>query len=173
MSILKLAPLLLMALVGCATKPAIQTVEKVDLPRFMGDWYVIALLPWFGERGHVNTMDIYALRADGKMDVTYAFRKGSLDAPRKEWKAKAWIQDTETNAHWKVQFVWPFAADYLVLSLSPDYQTTVIGHPSRKLAWVMARSPQISEDAYRRACAALDANGFDASRLERVPQPSK
>ena len=39
------------------------TVDKVDLPRFMGDWYVIANIPTFMERGAHNAVESYALDA--------------------------------------------------------------------------------------------------------------
>ena len=41
------------------------TVAKVDLPRFMGDWYVIANIPTFIEKGAHNAVESYALDADG------------------------------------------------------------------------------------------------------------
>lgn len=159
-------------LTGCATVPPPRTVERLDLPRFMGDWYVISYLPWFAEKGNVNTMDIYALRPDGKIDVTYAFRRGSLEAPRKEWRAKAWVYDTKSNAHWKIQFLWPFAADFLVLDVAPDYRYTVIGEPSRKLLWIMSRQPTMEEADYAAVVQRLEAQGYEVSRLERVLQPT-
>jgi apolipoprotein D and lipocalin family protein len=30
---------------GCAAKPPFKAVDYVDLPRFMGDWWVIAQIP--------------------------------------------------------------------------------------------------------------------------------
>jgi lipocalin len=37
---------------GCSSSLApLKTVEKVDLPRFMGDWHVIATIPSFIEKG--------------------------------------------------------------------------------------------------------------------------
>jgi apolipoprotein D and lipocalin family protein len=80
----KFLPVCAVFLAACAHRPPLRTAEHVDLPRFMGDWYVISLLPWFAERGNVNTMDIYALRDDGRIDITYAFRKGELTTPRKK-----------------------------------------------------------------------------------------
>jgi len=158
---------------GCASHPQIQTVPSVDIPRFMGDWYVIGYIPWIAEKGNVNTMDIYSLRPDGKIDVTYAFRKGSLDAPRQKWKAKAWVYNKDTRAHWKVQFIWPFSSDFLILDLAPDYRYTVVGEPTKKLAWIMSRTPQMSEADYQAILRHLAALGYDTSKFEKVPQPTK
>lgn len=139
----------------------------------MGDWYVIASIPWFAEKGHVNTMDIYALRPDGKMDVTYAFRNGALDAPRQKWHAKAWVFNEATNAHWKVQFLWPFSSDFLILDLAPDYRYAVVGEPSHTLGWIMARTPQMSASDYDAILRRLAKLGYETKKFEKVPQPDK
>ena len=44
------------ALSGCAMMlggPPPETVDEVDLERYMGEWYVIANIPYFGERDNV------------------------------------------------------------------------------------------------------------------------
>lgn len=151
-------------------KPPLQTVDYVDLERFWGDWYVIGIIPWFVERGNVGTMDVYEKRPDGKIDIRYVFHKGSLDAPRQEWKAVGRVVNKETNADWRVQFVWPFEAPYLVIDLAEDYSYTVIGHPSRSLVWIMARKPELPEKVYQEILLRLQAQGYDISRIEKVPQ---
>jgi len=168
-----LAAVAALALSACSTapvQPPLRTVPYVDLPRFMGDWFVIGTIPWFVERDNVGTMDIYKPRPDGRIDITYAFRKKSLDAPRREMKAVAEVLDKETNARWAVQFLWPFKAPFLVIDLDPDYSRTTIGYPDRSLIWIMARTPQIPESEYNAALTAAAAQGYDTSRIVRVPQ---
>ncbi|MEX1117715.1 MAG: lipocalin family protein [Terrimicrobiaceae bacterium] len=168
-----LLPLLAMLLASCATTPPPKTVDHLDLQKFMGDWYVISYLPWFAEKGNVNTMDIYELRPDGKINVTYAFRKKSLDAPRKEWRAKARVFNKETNAHWKIQLFPPFSADFLVIDLADDYRYTVVGGPSKNLVWIMSRKPTLAETDYQAIVNRLQQRGYDTSKLERVIQPTR
>ncbi len=158
----------------CATRsthPPLATVPHVDLDRFMGDWYVIGTIPWFVEKDNVGTMDIYSPRSDGKIDIRYVFHKKSLDAPRREMKAVATVVNKETNARWAVQFLWPFKAPFLVIDLAPDYSRTTIGYPDRSLIWIMARTPQLPEEEYRKALAAAARQGYDTSKIVRVPQP--
>jgi apolipoprotein D and lipocalin family protein len=162
-----------LALAACSTAPKLpplRTVDHVDLPRFMGDWYVIGTIPWFVEKNNVGTMDIYKLRPDGKIEVTYAFHKKSLDAPRQEMKALARVVDTRTNAEWRVQFLWPFEAPFLVIDLSRDYRFTTIGYPNRDLIWIMSRTPVMSEKDYARALELAKSQGYDISRIQKVPQ---
>ena len=170
-------PLLLLAftsLLSCSTTamkhPPLKTVPYVDLDRYMGDWYVIAHLPYSLEKGKVGTIDRYVQRPDGKIDNTFLFRKGSLDAPLQQWKALAWVHNKTTNAEWRVQFIWPFRSPYLVLDLDKDYQWSVVGHPKRKLGWVLSKSPTMDEGTYRGILQRLTKQGYDISKFERVPQ---
>ncbi len=169
--------LLLAALTGfvaCspnATKqPPLKTAPYVDLNRYMGDWYVIAHLPYLLEKGKVGTLDRYLRRLDGKIDNAFLFRKGSLDAPLQQWKALAWVYNTKTNAEWRVQFIWPLRSQYLVLDLDKDYQWSVVGHPKRKLGWVLSKSPTMDEATYQGILMRLSHQGYDVSKFEKVPQ---
>ena len=44
------AAILMTVLSACSSQPPMATVDQVDLPRFMGDWYVIANIPTFLEK---------------------------------------------------------------------------------------------------------------------------
>ena len=172
MTMIKRALLALMGLfsASCASKPPLQTVPQVDLPRFMGDWYVIAHIPYFLEKGKVGTLDRYALRPDGRIQNSYLFRRDTLDAPLEEWRGVAWVKNQSTNAEWRVRFVWPFSAKYFIVDLDPAYQWAVIGHPSRKLAWILARGTTMDEATYARLLQGLEKQGYDPASLAKVPQ---
>jgi len=53
---LGLIPLMLM-FAACSTTPDIPVAERVDLERFMGDWYVIANIPTSAEKGAHNAVE--------------------------------------------------------------------------------------------------------------------
>ena len=55
-------------LAACSTQPPMPTVAKVDLPRFMGPWYVIATIPTFLEKDAWNAVETYELAADGAIE---------------------------------------------------------------------------------------------------------
>lgn len=150
--------------------PLLKTVPHVDLQRYAGDWHVFAHIPYSLEKGKVGTLDRYVLRPDGKMDNIFLFRRGSLEAPLEQWKGVAWVHNRETNAEWRVQFIWPFRLPYLVIDLDPDYQWSVVGYPNRKLAWVLTRKPTLDEPTYQAILKRMTAQGYDASRLVKVPQ---
>ncbi len=136
----------------------------------MGDWHVFAHIPYSLEKGKVGTLDRYALRPDGRIQNTFLFRRGSLDAPLKEWKGVAWVHDKKSNAVWRVQFVWPFRVPFLVIDLDPDYQWAVIGYPSRKLGWVLSRQTTLADTTYGSILNRMVQQGYDASLFVKVPQ---
>ncbi len=163
--------ILLALLAGCGEPdPDMETVDYVDLDRFMGDWYVIANIPTFLEKGAHNAVENYALNDDGTIATTFTFRDGSFDGEEKEYTPKGFITDTQSNAIWGMRFVWPIKADYRIVYLDDDYQQTIIARKQRDYVWVMARTPQISDEDYQALVARIDALGYDTSKIEKVPQ---
>ncbi len=53
-------------LAACETMPdpTLPLAEDVDLQRFMGDWYVIANIPTFLEKGAHNAVETYSMNND-------------------------------------------------------------------------------------------------------------
>ena len=128
---------------GCYTKESevmepLETVEKVDIERFMGDWYVIANIPTFLEKNATNAIESYRLNDKGDIDVTFTFYKDSPTGERKEYHPKGFIYNTTTNAEWRMQFLWPFKMPFLIIDIDDEYSYTVIGYPSRNYVWIMA-----------------------------------
>ncbi len=164
-------PFVAMLMAGCgASLPPLKTVDRVDLSRFMGDWYVIANIPTWLEEGAHNAVESYRLDPDGTIATTFSFRKGDFDGPRKRYNPRGFILDRSSNAVWGMQFLWPFQAEYRIVYLNDEYTQTVIGRSKRDYVWIMARTPEIPEQDYRRILEGLAAAGYDTGRIRRVPQ---
>ena len=162
---------LTLTLGACAARgPQMQTVDYVDLERFMGDWYVIANIPTFLEKNAHNAVETYELDDDGSILTTFTFRKGGLDGEKKQYNPRGFITDTETNATWGMRFVWPIKADYRIVYLDDDYSQTVIARQKRDFIWIMARTPEIPDEDYDRLVAFAGSIGYDTSKIQRVPQ---
>ena len=162
-----------LGLAGCAGSPErepIVTVEHVDLQRFMGDWYVIANIPTFVEKGAHNAIESYRLDDDGSIATTFTFRKDSFDGKQKTYTPRGFVLDTDSNAIWGMQFVWPFKGDYRIVYLDEGYTQTVVGRQKRDYVWIMARSPAIPDADYQRILAMLAGQGYDVTKIEKVPQ---
>ncbi|MET0279788.1 MAG: lipocalin family protein [Steroidobacteraceae bacterium] len=160
-----------MLLGGCGgnTRP-IPPVAHVDVPRFMGDWYVIAQIPTRLEREAFDSVESYALRDDGKIQTTFRYRKGSHDAPVKTMHPVGTVKEGTQGAEWGMQFIWPIKAEYVIVYLDDAYQQTIVGRSKRDYVWLMARTPTISDADYQNAMLRISALGYDLTKIRRVPQ---
>ena len=164
--------LTLAACQGAANKP-LPAVQQVDLPRFMGDWYVIANIPTFIETGAHNAIESYKLDADGTTAVTFTFRDGAFDGKPKQYKPRGFVRDTTSNAVWDMQFIWPIKSDYRITYLAPYYSQTIISREQRDYVWIMARTPGIPDADNQRLASLVRDQGYDVARLQKVPQQGK
>ncbi len=168
--LISIASVLLAPIAGCSSPPPLPTVESVDLERFMGDWYVVAHIPGWGEEEAYNGVETYQLEEDGSIATTYAFRDGGFDGDLEVLEPSAVVEDRETNATWGMQFIWPFRFEYLITYLDEDYSTTIIARTARDYAWIMTREPEFSEERFAELRAELEAQGYETKDLRRVPQ---
>lgn len=162
----------LLLLAGCSTggHPPITVVPHVDLPRFMGDWYVIANIPTFIEAGAHNAVESYRMNPDGTIATTFTYRKDSFNGPEKRYEPTGFVLDTSSNSVWGMRFIWPIKADYRIVYLDPGYTQTLIGREARDYLWIMARTPSIPEDDYRKLVAVAAREGYNINAIRKVPQ---
>ncbi|MBP9853954.1 MAG: lipocalin family protein [Candidatus Omnitrophica bacterium] len=158
-------------MVGCAhSLPSLKTVDHVDIQRYMGPWYVIACIPTPIETKAYNAIEEYQLKPDGTINTIFTFHKGGFDGPLKKYNPRGFIVDKVNNSTWRMQFIWPFKAEYLITYLTPDYSQTVIGRNKRDYFWIMARTPKIPDADYQRLLNMLAAQGYDITKVRKVPQ---
>lgn len=157
---------------GCDNRslPPIHVVDHVDLPRFMGNWYVIANIPTFPEKGAHNAVESYRLSPDGSIETTFTYREGSFSGPARQMNPVGEVVDKRSNAIWGMQFVWPVKADYRIVYLNADYTQTIVGREARDYVWIMARTPKISDQEYQKLVGLIQAEGYDITRINKVPQ---
>ena len=166
-----LTSLAIVMLSACqSVRPSITTAASVDLPRFMGDWYVIANIPTFIEKDAYGAMESYRLDSDGSIDTTFTFNKGSFEGPRKRYHPRGFVFDKRSNAVWGMRFVWPIKADYRIVYISSDYSQTIIGREARDYVWIMARSPTLADDDYQKLLELVKREGYDTTQVRKVPQ---
>ncbi len=163
--------LCLIILSGCASQKMneIPLVKQVDLPKFMGDWYVIAVIPTVIETEAYNALENYKLNADGTIATTFTFNKGSLTGAAKKYEPKGFVRENTGNALWGMQFVWPIKAEYRIVYLDEQYQRTIIARNARDYVWIMARTPQIADAEYQTLVNLVKGWGYDMSKLRKVP----
>ena len=132
--------------------------------------FIPIAIPFFSEEGAHNGVESYRLTDQGVIETTYTFRDGSFDGPEKRFTPKGWVHDEVTNAEWRMQFLWPFKAAYLIVYLDQDYQKTIIGVPDRGNLWIMSREWQMSDADYQEMLDLAADLGYDTQKVRRVPQ---
>ena len=150
--------------------PKLQTVERVDLGRYLGLWYEIAAFPQSFQKGCTASNATYTLRKDGQIGVLNRCRKGGLEGKESKAEGVARVVDRQSNAKLEVSFFRPFWGDYWVIDLDPDYQFAVVGHPSRDYLWILSRQPTLPEAQYAAILQRLEAQGYQTARLVRTLQ---
>ena len=150
-------------------RPPLALAPAVDLPRFMGDWYVIAAIPTMFEKSAYSPKDSYRLEADGTIATTFSYRAGSFEGEAKEMHSRGFVLG-QGNAVWGQQYIWPIKADYRISYVSDDYQLTVIAREKRDYVWIMSRTPTIAEADLQRLMAFVGQQGYDTAKLQRMPQ---
>ncbi|WP_207434246.1 lipocalin family protein [Sabulibacter ruber] len=151
-------------------KPApLPTVASVDLQRYAGKWYEIALIPNRFEKGCHCTTAQYSQK-DGYVEVRNTCRKDSPTGKDDGALGKAFPVEGSNNAKLRVQFFWPFWGDYWILDLAPDYSHALVGSPDRKYLWILARSRQLAPSIYQQLEQKAQGLGFDTRLLVKTDQ---
>lgn len=168
----------LLALSACKSPPVnrdlsrpLPTVAKVDLERYLGRWYEIARFENSFETDCVGVTATYGRKPDGSISVTNRCLLKTLDGEESVAEGTARIVDPATNARLAVTFFWPFEGDYWVIGLADDYSWALVGEPSGRYLWILARTPQISPELRADLVSRLEALGYNKKALHWTVQP--
>jgi apolipoprotein D and lipocalin family protein len=159
-----------------ATQEQLDSVDTLNIDRYMGVWYEIAKYPnWFQRHCVANASAQYSLldnrqvrvvnrcvEEDGeiKEKAGVARQLGSADSPRLEVSfAPTWLS--------LVPAVW---ADYWVIDIDPGYTLAAVSEPTRNYLWVLSRTPHVDPQRYQQLLQRLRARGFDTSKLVLTQQ---
>jgi apolipoprotein D and lipocalin family protein len=172
--LLCLTHLVLAGVVSAGERQPLETVSQVELNRYVGTWHEIARLPnWFQDQCAGNVTAEYEQMDDGNIRVVNRCldEKGMMD----EAQGVARVVDKSTNAKLEVSFVslfgWHlFWGDYWILDLGDDYAHVVVGTPSRKYAWILARSTTLTPATWDRVQKILLGAGYDPTELVMTRQ---
>jgi apolipoprotein D and lipocalin family protein len=145
-------------------------VTNVDLKRYKGFWYEIARLPNSFERKLKCTSATYTLREDNRITVLNQGHYISDPQKKSSITGVAWIPDKNVPAKLKVRFFWPFSGNYWIMELDKDYRYVLVGDPSVKYLWILAREKTMDEKTYSMLLQKAIDNGYDVTSIIRVEQ---
>ncbi|MBK1701013.1 lipocalin family protein [Thiococcus pfennigii] len=172
-------PLLFYALILLAGRAAAAdappaTVDHVDLERYAGRWYEIAQLPNRFQGGCArDTHATYGLREDGLISVTNRCVTAAGNTVSITGVARP--KDPAHNAKLKVSFFGLFGmrlwlGDYWVMEIGEDYDYALVGHPTRRWGWVLARDPNPPAERVEAWLERLRAFGYDPGKFVLTKQ---
>lgn len=147
-----------------------QPHKTVDIGRYAGLWHEIGRYENRFERGMEGVTAEYRLRDDGLVEVINTGHKGAPDGPAKVAVGRAKIVPDSGDAKLKVSFFGPFFfGDYWVLDHDPDYAWSIVGEPSGRYLWLLARDAKPTSVVRDILFARAREFGYDTDRI-RVTQ---
>lgn len=174
LSIFTLAATLTASLVltSCASNKdaPLATVDTVDLTRYQGKWYEVALLPnSFQARCVADTQAQY--QADGEQ-IRVINRCRQTDGSIEQASGVANVVEGSSNSKLRVSFFRPFYGNYWILALDPDYQWVLVGEPGRKYGWILSRTPVLPPATLNSLLDKAVSLGYQRSAFRVSPQTS-
>ena len=152
-----------------AQENQMKTVDYVDIERFMGKWFVTAIVPNMIENGATNASDIYELNSDGTIAITYDAIK---DGKKKQIKQKGIIINKESNAEWSIQMKKPYIPflkfPFKIILIDNDYNYMAVGYPDNKMGWIMSREVEMDEALYNNILTELIDFGYTKEQFVRI-----
>ena len=142
-----------------------ETIDSLDLNRFLGEWYEIARFDHCFESGMENNKAVYTMGENGIVSVK---NSGVKNGNLKEVSGIA--KTTDNPGLLRVSFFKPFYADYRVLYLDADYQYALVGSASSDYLWILSRTPQLEDNAKEILLSEASSRGYDINNFIWVKQ---
>ncbi len=154
----------------------VKAVEKIDLDRYLGTWVEIASIPQFFQRKCVrDTRATYSAAETALIRVENVCTRDDGGHDKVEGRARR--VDAGSPSKLEVTFLELFgeyrfwiSGGYWVIALDADYQWAVVGHPSRRFGWVLARDRRLSPTALAEIVGRIKSQGYDACEFVVTPQ---
>lgn len=158
--------LLSFLLTACSGTPeGVEPVSGFELERYLGKWYEIARLDHSFERGLTAVTADYTLHQDGHVSV---LNRG-FNVEENQWEeaeGKAKFVKSRDIAQLKVSFFGPFYGSYIVFGLDKqDYQYAFVAGPDHGYLWLLARTPEVSDEVIADFINDASQRGFDTEKL--------
>lgn len=150
----------------------LQTVDKVDIEKYLGRWYDIASYPAVFQKGcRCTTADYERIPGKKYIRVTnrcIRFKNGKSKLYTAQ--GKAFIVEGSNNTRLRIQFFWPFRGDYYIIGLADDYSWAIVGHPQRKYLWILSRESYMPTHTYNDILKIIREKGYDLNRIVKTSQ---
>lgn len=138
------------------------------LETLMGDWYVAARVPWFGERGRVASQTRLSTSGDDRLDITRRWREGFSEPVETDTSTAR--RGGHGDRLWRLRAYGVLPTKLRMLEAAPDGSWMLLDSPGRDHAWILTRARQVDDDAYLELERRIRGHGVNTDKLRRVPQ---
>ena len=145
-------------------KKKIKENENFDIDKYVGKWYEIATIPARFQRNCEKTQAIYT-KKDDYIEVhnsCYNTKKNKTT----DIKGKAFTTDEDRLL--KVQFFWPFRANYKIEFIDNNYEYAIVGSKSDKYGWILSRNNEISDEKYDHLMHLANEKGLNVEKMKKT-----
>lgn len=153
--------------------PPLEPVAGFAVERYLGTWHEIASIPaWFQRDCAADTTATYGPAPEDPAWIAVRNACRTAGGEEKVAIGRARFTGPADRGALEVTFLeplgfrlWAAAGDYVVIALDPDYRWSLVGHPSRDYAWILAREPDLPDATLIALRGRLEAAGYDPCRL--------
>lgn len=165
---------LVIFLSACSVMPPDEFPREpsIDVPRYMGAWYVIAHVPPTSTKNSYNSIERYQLNKKGEIETLFTYREGGFEGEQVTMRPLGFALEESKGAVWAMQFFWPLKMEYTISYVDDDYETTIVARSKRDWVWIMARTPMITEEKYTDLLNRVELLGYSLENIRKVPQQS-
>ena len=152
--------------------PEIETVENLNIGKYLGVWHQIALIPNYFQKDCVDdTQAEYEVLSDDSITILNSCLSlggerllaagigRATGEPRNFARLK--VSFAPKWLAW-IPFVW---GDYWILSIDDEYNSVLIGSPDRRYLWILSRQKFIQKEIFADYLEKAKKNEFDTSLL--------
>ncbi len=153
--------------VSCKHSAELSTVSNLNIEKYMGIWYEIARFPNSFEQNLECVTASYTIKENGDIEV---LNKGYNTLKKKYNTAtgNSWMPNKKLPGQLKVSFFWPFSGNYFIITLDNDYKYALVGDPSRKYLWILARDSKLDSDTYNMLIQIAKDKGFAVDNIHKT-----
>ncbi|MBO6198006.1 MAG: lipocalin family protein [Psychrobacter sp.] len=155
------------------------TVDSVDLKKYAGTWYEIGRLPMYFQRNCASDVTATYVEKTDSSGIKVINQCKAQDGSGITAEGLAKPADT-TGSKLKVTFLpswirWlPVGrADYWILAHDADYKTALVGTPDKDYLWLLARSPNVSQETYAKYRQIAQQQGYDLKEFKLTSQTNQ
>jgi apolipoprotein D and lipocalin family protein len=155
--------------------PELTPVSPFEFSRYSGEWYEVALIPYWFQRNCLGNAKVRYTPLDNHTYEDY-FECDTRKPGRKQvliGRARVVdpVQPSVLSATFLNLIGWRYwlGRNYWVTDLAPDYRYAVVSHPGRNLGWVLARTPSLPPADWATIIAGLKQQGYNPCRFVYSP----